>query len=304
MGCCAPLVCEPLNADQAEELAPLFKAIGDPVRLRLLSLIACHEGGEACVCDLTGVFELTGPTISHHLKVLQQAGLIDSGQRRGTWVYYWINPRRWAACPAILGPRAAALGSVSSEHRHHDRTRPRPIRSGRPSCPTLDRFLPVWIAAAMAAGLLAGRAGARPGRALDAVQVDGVSLPIALGLLVMMYPVLAKVRYDQLDTVTRDRRLLIPSLVLNWVVGPALMFALAWSAAARPARLPHRADHRRAGPLHRHGHHLERPGLRRPRGRRRAGRAQLGLPGHRVRRAGLVLPARPARAGSACTKPT
>src|SRR2546421_11805226 len=62
--CCAPLVCEPLNASEAEELAPLFKAIGDPVRLRLLSLIACHERGEACVCDLTAAFDLTPPTIS------------------------------------------------------------------------------------------------------------------------------------------------------------------------------------------------------------------------------------------------
>jgi arsenical-resistance protein len=92
----------------------------------------------------------------------------------------------------------------------------------------LDRFLPVWILAAMAAGLLAGRVVPGLGGALDAVQVDGISLPIALGLLIMMYPVLAKVRYDRLDTVTHDRRLLLPSLLLNWIVGPALMFALAW----------------------------------------------------------------------------
>ncbi|MCY1649699.1 ACR3 family arsenite efflux transporter [[Kitasatospora] papulosa] len=92
----------------------------------------------------------------------------------------------------------------------------------------LDRFLAVWILAAMAAGLGLGRMVPGLGDALAEVTVTGVSLPIALGLLVMMYPVLAKVRYDRLDTVTRDRRLLIPSLVLNWVVGPALMFALAW----------------------------------------------------------------------------
>jgi ACR3 family arsenite transporter len=93
---------------------------------------------------------------------------------------------------------------------------------------TLDRFLPVWILAAMAVGLLAGRAIPGLGAALDAIDVDGISLPIALGLLIMMYPVLAKVRYDRLNTVTRDRRLLVPSLILNWVFGPALMFALAW----------------------------------------------------------------------------
>ena len=93
---------------------------------------------------------------------------------------------------------------------------------------TLDRFLPVWIGLAMLAGLALGRAVPELGGALSAVEVRGVSLPIALGLLVMMYPVLAKVRYDRLDTVTGDRPLLVSSLVLNWVVGPALMFALAW----------------------------------------------------------------------------
>jgi arsenical-resistance protein len=93
---------------------------------------------------------------------------------------------------------------------------------------TLDRFLPVWIGLAMAVGLLAGRSVPGLGSTLDAVQIDGISLPIALGLLVMMYPVLAKVRYDRLDTVTSDGRLLVSSLVLNWMIGPALMFALAW----------------------------------------------------------------------------
>ncbi|MET7362019.1 ACR3 family arsenite efflux transporter [Streptomyces sp. NPDC005562] len=92
----------------------------------------------------------------------------------------------------------------------------------------LDRFLAVWILIAMTAGLGLGRLVPELGDALAKVTVTGVSLPIALGLLVMMYPVLAKVRYDRLDSVTRDRRLLIPSLVLNWILGPALMFALAW----------------------------------------------------------------------------
>jgi arsenite transporter len=93
---------------------------------------------------------------------------------------------------------------------------------------TLDRFLPVWIAAAMALGLLSGRLVPALAETLDAIALDGVSLPIAIGLLVMMYPVLAKVRYDRLDTVTSDRPLLVSSLVLNWVLGPALMFVLAW----------------------------------------------------------------------------
>ena len=93
---------------------------------------------------------------------------------------------------------------------------------------TLDRFLPVWIGVAMVVGLLLGRMIPGMNDALSSISVDGVSLPIAIGLLIMMYPVLAKVRYDRLDTVTGDKRLLLGSLVLNWILGPALMFALAW----------------------------------------------------------------------------
>ncbi|WP_329458676.1 ACR3 family arsenite efflux transporter [Streptomyces sp. NBC_01497] len=92
----------------------------------------------------------------------------------------------------------------------------------------LDRYLAARILAAMAVGLGLGRVVPGLGDALARITVTGVSLPIALGLLVMMYPVLAKVRYDRFDRVTRDRRLLLPSLLLNWIVGPALMFALAW----------------------------------------------------------------------------
>ncbi|WP_409492398.1 ACR3 family arsenite efflux transporter [Amycolatopsis sp. cmx-11-12] len=92
----------------------------------------------------------------------------------------------------------------------------------------LDRFLPVWIIVAMGAGLLLGSVIPGLQGVLDAVKIGQVSLPIALGLLLMMYPVLAKVRYDKLDTVTKDKRTMVLSLVLNWILGPALMFALAW----------------------------------------------------------------------------
>ncbi|WP_037624634.1 ArsR/SmtB family transcription factor [Streptomyces aureus] len=89
--CCPGLATAPLDEDQAAELAKLFKALGDPVRLRLMSMIASRAGGEVCVCDLTPAFDLSQPTISHHLKLLRQAGLIDC-ERRGTWVYYWALP--------------------------------------------------------------------------------------------------------------------------------------------------------------------------------------------------------------------
>ncbi|MEU5864030.1 metalloregulator ArsR/SmtB family transcription factor [Nonomuraea sp. NPDC047529] len=101
--CCAPIAREPLGETDAAELAMLLKAVADPVRLRLLSMIGSHAGGEACVCDLTGTFDLTAPTISHHLKVLRTAGLID-GERRGTWVYYRIIPEVVNKLGALFTP--------------------------------------------------------------------------------------------------------------------------------------------------------------------------------------------------------
>ena len=112
--CCAPLTRDPLTANQATELARLFKAMADPVRLRLLSLIASHAGGEACVCDLTDAFDLTGPTISHHLKVLRESGLI-TGERRGTWVYYRVHPEVLAQLSAVLVPGNAAVEAAVAQ---------------------------------------------------------------------------------------------------------------------------------------------------------------------------------------------
>ncbi|MBG0830770.1 helix-turn-helix transcriptional regulator [Planomonospora sp. ID67723] len=103
--CCAPIAREPLAETEAAELAVLLKAVADPVRLRLLSMIGSHAGGEACVCDLTDAFDLTAPTISHHLKVLRTAGLIDC-ERRGTWVYYWIVPAAVARLGELFSPLA------------------------------------------------------------------------------------------------------------------------------------------------------------------------------------------------------
>ena len=81
---------------------PLLKALADPVRLRLLSLVASHDGGEACVCDLLDTFELSQPTISHHLKVLHYAGLLER-EKRGVWVYYRTNDRLLADLGALIG---------------------------------------------------------------------------------------------------------------------------------------------------------------------------------------------------------
>lgn len=104
---CGPLPDEPLAADEVAELSATFKALGDPVRLRLLSMIASRPGGEVCVCELTPAFDLSQPTISHHLKLLRQAGLVDS-ERRGTWVYYRVRPE-------TTDRMAAALSSVSGD---------------------------------------------------------------------------------------------------------------------------------------------------------------------------------------------
>jgi ArsR family transcriptional regulator len=108
--CCAPLACEPLPPAGAGELAPLFKALADPVRLRLLSLIACHDGGESCVCDLLDAFDMTAPSVSYHLKILREAGLITA-ERRGTWVYYRVNPEVMARMSAVLVPPPSALAA-------------------------------------------------------------------------------------------------------------------------------------------------------------------------------------------------
>jgi ArsR family transcriptional regulator, arsenate/arsenite/antimonite-responsive transcriptional repressor len=100
--CCVPLSAQPLTIEQAEQVAPLLKAMADPVRLRLLSLVASHEGGEACVCDLNDAFDLSQPTISHHMKVLHEAGLVDR-DKRGVWVYYRIRPQALAGLGALIG---------------------------------------------------------------------------------------------------------------------------------------------------------------------------------------------------------
>jgi ArsR family transcriptional regulator, arsenate/arsenite/antimonite-responsive transcriptional repressor len=102
-GACGPPLCrEPLSREQAAQIVPQLKALADPVRLRLMSLIASHQGGEACVCDLTGEFDLSQPTISHHLKVLHDSGLLQR-EKRGVWVYYRARTEALSSLGALIG---------------------------------------------------------------------------------------------------------------------------------------------------------------------------------------------------------
>jgi ArsR family transcriptional regulator, arsenate/arsenite/antimonite-responsive transcriptional repressor len=100
--CCSPLSAGPLSVDQAERVAPLLKALADPVRLRLMSLVASHQRGEASVCDLNDAFDLSQPTISHHLKVLHEAGLLDRN-KRGVWVYYRARTEALVSLGTLIG---------------------------------------------------------------------------------------------------------------------------------------------------------------------------------------------------------
>lgn len=113
LACCSPLAREPLTPQQAAAVAPLLKALADPVRLRLMSMVLSHEGAEACVCDLLPAFELTQPTISHHLKVLHDAGLLNR-EKRGVWVYYQARPAAMAAISTLF-TTAGLTSPVSAE---------------------------------------------------------------------------------------------------------------------------------------------------------------------------------------------
>lgn len=113
-GCCPPLLEEPLPAKEAERLAEVFRAIGDPARLRLLSLIAAKPQGEACVCDLIEPLGLKQPTVSHHLKVLHDAGLLGR-ERRGSWVYYRVLPDRLGVLTQMLGAKSETPEALDSD---------------------------------------------------------------------------------------------------------------------------------------------------------------------------------------------
>src|SRR3954465_14100626 len=110
--CCTPLTGTPMSAAQAEQVAPLLKALADPVRLRLVSLIAASAGGEACVCDLNDAFDLTQATISHHLKVLHSAGVLDR-DKRGVWVYYAVRPAALTSVATLFDTTSSGTLSLT-----------------------------------------------------------------------------------------------------------------------------------------------------------------------------------------------
>ena len=111
IACCTPLGDTSMSAEEAEQVTPLLKALADPVRLRLVSMIASAASGEACVCDLNTAFDLTQATISHHLKVLHSAGILDR-DKRGVWVYYAVRPEALSAV-ANLFSTSAVLGTLA-----------------------------------------------------------------------------------------------------------------------------------------------------------------------------------------------
>ena len=232
LACCTPLAHEPLTAEAAAGRRSRCSR-RSPTRPACDCCRSCcptKVPRRACAtCCRTSTSP--SPPISHHLKVLHEAGLLDR-EKRGTWVFYAARAEAMAAL-AASSPRAeTARDRTSRNARSAYPTRPAPTASS-----TLTSAAPLHarpFPARVDRRRHGRRARARPGRhrastrLLRAIEIGSVSLPIAIGLLVMMYPVLAKVRYDEIGRVAGDRRLLTASVVLNWVVGPALMFALAW----------------------------------------------------------------------------
>ena len=224
-----------LETTVEQEVALLAKALGHPARVRIIRLLLTQD---ACYCgQLVDELDLAQATVSQHLKVLRDAGLIV-GDIEGLRTSYCGSRR-------AVG-RAARANRADARRGCRGRLQWLQLRpfSRPPTAPSetdsavlqrlsiLDRFLPLWIGLAMAAGLGLGRLIPSLNNGLDRLQVGTVSLPIALGLLLMMYPVLAKVRYEELGRVKHDgvsdRTFFGVSLFLSWIVGPLFMFTLAW----------------------------------------------------------------------------
>ncbi len=210
-----------LSTDKPAVLAEMFRVLTPGGRVGVSDVVAEDH---RTVADRAERGSYVGCIAGALTRAEYLDGLTGAGVRRHRG---GVHPR---SCPRHA--RGHRAGHQAPRGRVSDLTAEAPVAG--PTAPVLqrlsrlDRFLPVWILAAMGLGIGLGRVILGLADALDTVKVGSVSLPIAVGLLLMMYPVLAKVRYRQLDHVTGDKQLLVTSLVLNWLVGPAFMFALAW----------------------------------------------------------------------------
>ncbi len=297
----APLARQPLSAEAAIELAAQLKALSDPVRLRLFSLgRQSRRWGSLRLRHLRRLRRHP----AHHLPPPEGAQATPGFSHPSAGRPGCTTPssrRRCRNLSSVLSVSRRRRSRQELQHdRHHYSTRPRPSSS---KLSALDRFLPVWIGIAMAAGLLLGRLDSRLEHSAE--PRSGRRHLVAHRTRPADHDVSGSGQGPLRPTRHRHRRPEVAGQLVGTQLGarPGADVRAGLAAAARSARIPHGPDHRRTGALHRHGDHLERPRLRRPRSRRRARRIQLGFPGDHVRRTRLVLSLGATRLARAWNRP-